>query len=86
MITGNAADGAMNANAVCISMIPVSPNLMILGMMKMPDCLDCVWSVAVWDKNGNLTSYRCTQPKCENGEYYEEEDDGRETDLYGDEF
>lgn len=54
--------------------------------MKMPDCLDCVWSVAVWDKNGNLTSYRCTQPKCENGEYYEEEDDGKETDLYGDEF
>jgi hypothetical protein len=52
----------------------------------MSGCIDCVWSVAVLDKDGNQIAFRCTQPNCKNGEYYEEDDDGRESDLYGDDF
>lgn len=39
----------------------------------MSGCIDCVWSVAVLDKDGNQIAFRCTQPNCKNGEYYEEE-------------
>ena len=57
-----------------------------LGSETMSGCIDCVWAVAVLDKDGNQAFFRCTQPKCKNGEYYEEDDDGKESDLYGDDF
>ena len=52
----------------------------------MSGCIDCVWAVAVLDNDGNQIAFRCTQPNCKNGEYYEEDDNGKESDLYGDEF